>query len=220
MRGTIEHFDPGQRAGYIVGEDGAQYSFREMDLPQIYSLPKGTPVEFTPLGSAATGINPLQGVVQPGFAGPNGSGQAALPGAPPNYPAHVATRGLFENFKLCMTERYARFSGRAGRREYWSFVLFYMLIGVAATIVAGLLDGAFGFANADIPVFVSGVGIMLFFVFLVPGLAVLVRRVHDHGWTGWLLLLYFVPIAGFIFLLVVVFKGTQPQANQYGPGPE
>ena len=219
MRGTIEHFDPGQRTGYIVGEDAAQYTFREMDLPQIYSLPKGTPVDFTPLGSTATGINPLQGLPQAGFAGANGAGQAA-PGGPPNYPAHVAQRGLFENFRLCMTERYARFEGRAGRREYWSFLLFYVLIAIGGGFIAGILDGVVGLIAGDVPLFTTGFSVMLFAVFIVPSLALLVRRTHDLGWTGWLLLLFLVPLVGFIFALIVVFKGTQPAPNQYGPGPD
>jgi uncharacterized membrane protein YhaH (DUF805 family) len=55
---------------------------------------------------------------------------------------------------------------------------------------------------------------------IIPSLAVQVRRLHDIGWSGWLVLLNFVPFANIVILLILLFKEGQPGANQYGPNPK
>lgn len=112
-------------------------------------------------------------------------------------------------------KKYAEFSGRAGRAEYWTFTLINMVIGVAlcviALLTAGGEHGSFGPA------------MFLYWVFLlaafIPGLAVLVRRLHDTDKSGWWFLIVFVPIVGGIVLLVFMLLDGTPGPNQYGPGP-
>ena len=98
--------------------------------------------------------------------------------------------------------KYATFTGRATRSEYWYFVLFNAI----ATIVLSTVDLALGMN------LLSGVYSL---AVLIPGIAVGVRRLHDMGKAGTMLLLCFVPIVG----LIVIYWMCQPSVedNQYGP---
>jgi len=86
------------------------------------------------------------------------------------------------NWYLTVLKKYAVFSGRARRKEYWMFTLFNMIF----AIVAMFLDNILGIAIDGLrygPIF------MLYVVaVLIPGLAVSVRRLHDVGKSGWMLL--------------------------------
>lgn len=111
------------------------------------------------------------------------------------------------NWYMQALKKYADFSGRARRKEYWFFILWYMIIllGLAIidvmTIGAGLLPGLYGLA------------------LLIPNLAVAARRLHDTGRTGWWLLIGLVPLIGLV-LLVFMFLDSQPGDNEYGPYPK
>lgn len=106
-----------------------------------------------------------------------------------------------ESVKTCIA-KYATFSGRATRSEYWYFVLFNFLVGIVAGVVSGLIG---------LPVLSSIIGLALF----VPGLAASVRRLHDIGKKGIMLILCFVPIVG----LIVIYWMVQPSVedNEFGP---
>jgi len=105
--------------------------------------------------------------------------------------------------------KYATFSGRASRSEYWYFVLFSIL----AFLVAGVIDGVV--LAKDLSPF----SIILNLVLLLPSLAVSVRRLHDKGRTGWWLLLVVVPFVGFIVLLIWFCTAGPNEANEYGAPP-
>jgi uncharacterized membrane protein YhaH (DUF805 family) len=105
--------------------------------------------------------------------------------------------------------QYVGFSGRARRSEYWYWVLFYIIIGV----IASLLDRAlFGATSSWIS---SIVGLAL----LLPGLAVAVRRLHDTTRSGWWILLGLIPVVGAIILIVFYVQDSHGD-NQYGPSPK
>lgn len=116
--------------------------------------------------------------------------------------------------------RYARFDGRSGRREFWWYSLFlalgYFLVPVLLAILFAALPGEVGVA-------VVSIWIGLFFLAnFVPGLAVSVRRLHDLGLSGWLLLaaygvMLFLSIIGWIGYLVVMALPGQDRDNAYGP---
>ena len=117
-------------------------------------------------------------------------------------------------FLVVVKERYAQFSGRARRSEYWYFYLFYVLIVIGLAIV----DGISGTRNAT-----AGVGLfsgVFGLAMLIPSLAVSVRRLHDTGRSGWWLLIALVPVIGAIVLLVFVLLESAPGANQYGANPK
>ena len=118
------------------------------------------------------------------------------------------------NWYIKVLKKYAVFSGRARRKEYWMFVLFNFIF----SLVASLLDLAiFGL------VLTTGVG-PLYIVYIVavfvPGLAVAVRRLHDVGKSGWYLFIILIPIAGPIWFLVLACTDSQAGDNKYGPNPK
>jgi uncharacterized membrane protein YhaH (DUF805 family) len=110
-------------------------------------------------------------------------------------------------------QKYADFSGRAPRAEYWWFYLLIIVLYVVATIVDSILGlegtaGPYGLITALAMVAV-----------LVPSIAAGVRRLHDTDRSGWWLLIALIPLIGAIVLLVFfVIEGTKGD-NQYGPDP-
>ena len=114
-------------------------------------------------------------------------------------------------------QRYAEFSGRSRRMEYWMFTLIHSII------VLALCTGIVGFGLLKQPV-IGATSYLLLAAYglavLVPSFAVTVRRLHDIDKTGWWILICLVPIIGGITLLVMtVLDGTQG-SNQYGPDPK
>ena len=114
----------------------------------------------------------------------------------------------------CLTKKYACFSGRARRQEYWLFALFNIIAGIIIGVIAGVLVSvtkvtAFAF-----------LGTIYNLAVLIPGLAVLFRRLHDTGRSGWWWLLAFIPFIGWIVLIVFCCLDSQPGENQYGPNPK
>ena len=118
------------------------------------------------------------------------------------------------NYYLDVLKKYAEFTGRARRKEYWMFVLFNLII----SIVLGRIDALFG--TMDYTTSIGYIGGLYSLVVFIPGLAVAVRRMHDIGKSGWMLLVVFIPIAGIIWLIVLLATDSVPGENQYGPNPK
>ncbi len=117
------------------------------------------------------------------------------------------------NWYLEVLKKYAVFSGRARRKEYWFFVLFNAIFAIAAMI----LDNILGLAIEDV-----GYGpfyILYALATIVPGVAVSVRRLHDIGKSGWYILLAFIPCVGAIILLIFDLTPGDTGDNEYGPDP-
>jgi uncharacterized membrane protein YhaH (DUF805 family) len=118
------------------------------------------------------------------------------------------------NWYLEVLKKYTVFTGRARRKEYWFFVLFNVLIIVLLVMVDGLL----GTFNEE-----AGVGLfsgLYSLAVLIPGIAVLVRRLHDIDRTGWWALIGLVPFVGGIVLLVMAVLDSTPGENRFGPNPK
>lgn len=118
------------------------------------------------------------------------------------------------NWYLEVLKKYAVFSGRARRKEYWFFVLFNIII----SIVLAVIDGVTGSFSPEAGMGLLG-GIYTLAV-LIPGIAVSVRRLHDTERSGWWLLIALVPLIGAIVLLVFMVQDSKPGQNQYGPNPK
>jgi uncharacterized membrane protein YhaH (DUF805 family) len=109
--------------------------------------------------------------------------------------------------------KYATFSGRAGRGEFWWWVLAVLI----ASFVVGVIDNML-FPTA----FDHGMGgggplsILLGLAVLLPNLAVSVRRLHDLDRTGWWLLIGLVPLIGFLVLLFFYVQRGTPGPNRFG----
>lgn len=117
-----------------------------------------------------------------------------------------------EAIKTCFS-KYVAFTGRARRSEYWYFMLFYFII----YLIAAIIDAVISVSNGE-PSLVFKVIVWL--VFLLPTLAVLFRRLHDIGKSGWWWLLAFIPIIGTIILIVWECQDSSAEENQYGPSPK
>lgn len=115
--------------------------------------------------------------------------------------------------------RFADFKGRSRRSEYWYVQLFLVVTNMAvAGIDLALMDG-------DVDRFIANggggiVGLIWIFATIVPALAVLVRRLHDTGKTGWWALVGFIPLVGAIVLLVFTVTDSSPGENKYGTSPK
>ena len=112
------------------------------------------------------------------------------------------------NGYLATLKKYADFSGRARRTEYWLFVLFSMVI----AMVLGVVDYVLGSPGI--------VGLLFALAILIPGIAVAVRRLHDTDRSGWWLLIAFVPIVGTIVLLVFLLLDSNSGENRFGSSPK
>ena len=98
-------------------------------------------------------------------------------------------------------KKYAVFSGRAQRKEYWMFVLFNTIIASALGVVAG----AAAALGSDLSVLIDIYEIAI----VIPSVAVGFRRVHDTNRSGW-----------WAFLVVPLFFNGHPNDNYYGPDPK
>jgi uncharacterized membrane protein YhaH (DUF805 family) len=116
-------------------------------------------------------------------------------------------------FVKCM-KQYTDFGGRARRTEFWMFVLFNFIF----AIVASILDSAIGSKIGIIQIGV--IGLIYSLAVLIPGLAVSVRRLHDIGKSGWMILINLIPFIGWVWFIVLMIKDSQPGENKYGPNPK
>lgn len=110
-----------------------------------------------------------------------------------------------DSVRTCFS-KYATFSGRARRSEYWWFYLFYILCTVVLEIIVIAAR--------------NGLPFILILGLVLPSLAAIVRRLHDTGRSGWWFWIGLVPLVGAIILIVFACQDSQPGTNQYGPSPK
>lgn len=112
------------------------------------------------------------------------------------------------NWYLDVLKKYAVFSGRARRKEYWMFILFNLIVSIVLAV-------------ADLSL---GSPLVLYYIYslavLLPSLAVSVRRLHDTDRSGWWMLLMFLPIVGPIVLFIFFLFDSSPQENKHGANPK
>ena len=117
------------------------------------------------------------------------------------------------NWYLDAWKNYFTFTGRSRRKAYWVFFVF----NVIATILANLIDNVLGLAGQSV---YGPVSMLYALAVFLPGLALAVRRLHDTGRSGWWMLLGFIPLIGWIVLLIFFVTDSQPGSNPYGPNPK
>jgi len=115
--------------------------------------------------------------------------------------------------------RYRDFRGRSRRSEYWFIQLFLVVTNIAVAIIDLALMGW------DVDRFIANggggiVGLVWILVTIVPALAVLVRRLHDTGKSGWWALVGFLPLVGAVVLLVFTVTDSSPGENKFGLYPK
>lgn len=118
-------------------------------------------------------------------------------------------------------KRYAEFSGRSRRMEYWMFFLFQFLVGIVFQVVMMTMVGGAAFSGRPSSIMAAG-GLMvvllgLYFIFalamLIPNIAVAVRRLHDTNRTGWWLLAPLVPYLLTFVLFALAVGGRSGAAG-------
>ncbi|QIM68219.1 MULTISPECIES: DUF805 domain-containing protein [Basfia] len=118
------------------------------------------------------------------------------------------------NWYLSVLKKYAVFSGRARRKEFWMFMLFTTIIGIAL----GVLDVLFGFYDHQTGQgFLSGIYSL---AVLIPTIAVSARRLHDTDRSAWWLLLGFIPVIGILILIVFWCFDGSFTTNRFGVNPK
>jgi uncharacterized membrane protein YhaH (DUF805 family) len=126
------------------------------------------------------------------------------------------------NYYFNVLKNYAIFSGRARRSEYWYFVLFNIIFAFVAIMLDKVFSTSFVVQTANGPVnlFYGYIYIIYNLFVLLPALAVLIRRLHDVGKSGWFVFISIIPLVGPIWLLVLLFTDSIPGKNEYGLNPK
>ena len=207
MKGKVLDFSIQKGGGLILGDDGQRYLFVSAEW-QEQSLPlRDVVVDFEAAGKYAKGVYLLaQAVPQI---------QAVTPTIKTK-PFKAATDNkepsLLDLAISAVKHKYLLFNGRASRKEFWTVMLFSVLISFALQLLYTL-----GFAISD------NLGLLLalpFVIFalgmLIPQLAVSVRRLHDTDKSGWWLLLGLIPIFGTIALIVLFSLASSEGNNRFG----
>ncbi len=208
-----------------------------LSVPELTALliPESAPVDPIPPLPLQEETPPP---IPPTFAKPSGD----APYSP--FDQGVEEHSLWEYFILCITKRFAQFSGRARRREFWGFFLFSLIFNYALQIISSvtLLPSALSDvldAHLDVipssidllgfyselfshPAFLSAYGLsfLLQIVFLIPHLSVAVRRMHDIGKSGWFILISLIPVVGWIIFIVYAAQEGERYTNKYGEDPK
>ena len=111
-------------------------------------------------------------------------------------------------------KKFATFSGRASRPEFWYFWLTCFLVNFIFNVIVQLVGPES--AARNIVAIVQG---LFGLAIIIPHIAVVVRRLHDTNRTGWWFLIVFIPLIGAIILLLWLASAPTPGTNMYGPQP-
>ena len=204
LNGRITKLDIFGGGGEITDAYGNTLDFEERDWLGQEPPSRGDSVTFTGMDGQAVAVKPY--TPKADYAA-FGQGAAMIdPGA---------GLGFFGYIKRAWVKSFD-WTGRAQRAEYWSFAAFWWVY---------LFGGLFlGVAVGQLSEVLNAVLLLIWVLGLVAtvpaSLGIRVRRLHDAGMTGWLVLLTFVPYVGLIFLLVVSLLPSQEHTNDHGPHPK
>ncbi|WP_233247673.1 DUF805 domain-containing protein [Caulobacter endophyticus] len=115
--------------------------------------------------------------------------------------------------------KYAQFSGRARRSEYWLFALFTFGVGVAISILRLIISGPQSLESGNFDA-LGLVSLAFSLATFIPSLAVGFRRLHDTDRSAWWILIALIPLIGVIVLLVFYILPGTTGPNKYGPDPK
>lgn len=208
MRGEVLEVS-GDGDALVSGDDGVRYAFATRDV-HGFIVERGDRIDFVPLGGIATEIVLLA-------SGPARSrpllGDSSRPDEGETSP--------WGYFKRCM-KKYIDGHGRARRREYWYFVLFRVIV-IAVPVLLGGVISAIWTDPGDDPSPV-GLGFMIlggaaYLGTVIPNLCAMIRRFHDVGLTGWLVLLNAIPYVGSLITFIICVLPSEARPNTHGPVP-
>ena len=127
--------------------------------------------------------------------------------------------GFMDAMTTVYRNKYATFSGRASRSEYWWSYLAYFVIATVLQIVSFVAAIVLLEVNESLAMLAGIIPVLVLFAMIIPFFAVTVRRFHDTGKSGWMILILFVPCIGTILWLVWMIEDGQAHDNAYGPVP-
>jgi uncharacterized membrane protein YhaH (DUF805 family) len=120
--------------------------------------------------------------------------------------------------------KYAVFSGRARRKEYWYWYFFNFIISIFIAVVSVVINLPFGTETDNgigwFGLFINLVAIVYSLGIFIPNLAVTIRRLHDTNRSGWSYFISLIPFIGGLILLIYLVEDSTPGDNQYGPNPK
>ena len=122
-------------------------------------------------------------------------------------------------YYLHVLKNYFVISGRASRREYWMFILFNIIF-ATCTIIIDKIIGSRITIRTGFTLPYGYVYLTYVILLLIPGTTVSVRRLHDVGKSGWMILISFIPIIGAIWLIILYLKDGDFHENKYGKNPK
>ena len=115
-------------------------------------------------------------------------------------------------------KNYFNFSGRARRKEFWMFTLFYTIFVLVVAFLDSMLGSARSMEEAlDLKGFFSFIYAL---AMLVPSISVAVRRLHDTNRSGWWILISLVPVVGIFMLLFFMVLNSDEGFNRFGSSPK
>lgn len=116
-------------------------------------------------------------------------------------------------------KRYAQFSGRSSRSEYWWLTLALFIASVVYGIILGIFSAGAYDANTGTysggVIFVGVIGVIVMLALLVPSIALTVRRLHDVNLSGWLYLLVLIPSVGSLIIFIFTLLGSKPEGARF-----
>lgn len=121
------------------------------------------------------------------------------------------------NWYIEVIKKYAVFSGRASRKEYWTFFLINAIISMAIKYLEKMLGLSMVELSPNLNVGIFH-AIYLLWIF-IPSIAVMVRRLHDIDRKGEWVFIAILPIIGWIWVFILVAKEGDVAENKYGPVP-
>ena len=129
---------------------------------------------------------------------------------------------MIDWYKKVVFENYANFTGRARRSEYWYYTLCNVIISLImyVLIIIAVAIGSDGESPGILFYLLYGILMIYVLATFLPTLAVVVRRLHDTGKSGWYYLIGLIPLVGGILLIIALVTDSQPGSNQWGPNPK
>lgn len=134
--------------------------------------------------------------------------------------------GFKEAVRVCLTEKYVTFSGRASRSEYWWFMLFLFIVPIGFVAIGAATIDYSSATLSTISWIMFVIAGLFYLAMALPALSVLVRRFHDRNLSGWWYLAsivvgiipYIGILASIAVFVITVLKGTEGD-NKFGPDP-
>ena len=114
---------------------------------------------------------------------------------------------------LLALKKYTQFSGRSTRQEYWMFFLFNSIFLVSARFIDHTI---FGSSMGEGGFFSSLYSLFIF----IPSFSIGVRRLHDIGKSGWMLLIDLIPLVGAAYIFILSIRVSDTGTNEYGSNPK